>query len=209
MSSAPTTQTLLLARHGQTNWSRAGRYQGRSDPDLCPEGIVESLHLAEAIRQAGIRTIMSSPLRRAEQTAAIIAVALRLDPPVIDPNLAEIAYGAWEGLTQPEVKRRWPELLRSWKRAPETMRFPGGESFDEARSRVRGCLATYRARAHSSPILLVTHSAWIRLALIEARGLTPAEFRHITANTGSVHRLDARPVHPFTHSMEQVSCVSQ
>lgn len=193
---------IFLARHGQTDWSRDGRYQGRSDPNLCPEGITESLHLAEILRDAGIRTIIASPLQRARQTAAIVAAALGLASPAVDPDLVEIAYGAWEGLTQAEVKRRWPALLRSWKRAPETVRFPGGETLDEARSRVRGCLAACKVYAAATPLLLVTHAAWIRLALIETRGLPLAEFRRIGVNTGSIHRIFPDPLHPLTQTSE-------
>lgn len=209
MPNPPVPQKLFLARHGQTFWSREGRYQGHSDPNLSPEGIIESLRLAEILRHTGIGMIISSPLRRAEQTAVIVAGVLGLDRPVINYNLIEIAYGEWEGLTQADVKRRWPELLRCWKRAPETIRFPGGETLDEARLRVRECVDAYQTRVEPLPVLLVTHASWIRLALIEARGLALADFRRITVDTGTVHELDAGFLQSFPRPTEQVSCVSQ
>ena len=202
-------QRIFVARHGQTEWSHDGRYQGRSDPPLSPEGIVESQRLAETLRGMRIGAIITSPLQRARQTAAIIVNLLELDPAAIDPNLAEISYGAWEGLTQSEVKSRWPELLRRWKRTPETVRFPGGETLDEARSRVCACLTARRQHTGSMPILLVTHAAWIRLALIEAFGLSLADFRHITIETGSVHQISIGLSNQFSQPTEQVSCVSR
>ena len=196
MNTALSLDHVFLARHGETAWSRDGRYQGQSDPPLSSHGISQALQLAGVMRAKNITSVVSSPLRRARHTAAIVAKALRLDPPAIDPNLIEIAYGAWEGLTQNEVKSRWPDLLRTWKRAPLTVGFPEGETLTGVQWRVQTALALRLRPEGSSPILLVGHSVWIRLALMQACGLSAEDFRRIGCDTGAAVRLCRN--HPVT-----------
>ena len=177
---------LLLARHGRTDWNEVGRYQGQSDPPLSPVGETEAQALAERLRGAGITRILTSPLERAAATAGIVARTLGLAPPLADDRLTELGYGAWEGLTQAEVKLRWPDLLRRWKRAPETVRFPGGEDLATVRARLDDLLASrpwetcgMGRAAHGGGVLLVTHTGPIRLLGLAAEGRPLAEFRQI------------------------------
>ena len=184
---------LLLARHGQTLWNAAGRYQGQSDPPLSPEGKAEAAALVETLRGERIGAVLASPLRRAAATAAILARALGLPPPLTDPRLIELGYGAWEGLTQAEVKARWPALLRCWKRAPETVRFPDGEDLATVRARLDALLAARpwaaAGAADGGAVLLVTHAGPIRLLRLAAEARPLAEFRRIATPPGSLHAL--------------------
>ena len=187
---------LLLVRHGRTAWNEAGRYQGHSDPRLAPEGEAEAAALAGALRGERIGGVLASPLRRAGATATILARALGLPPPGVDPRLIELGYGAWEGLTQAEVKARWPELLRRWKRAPETVRFPDGEDLAAVRARLDALLAErpweaagMRGTAGGGTVLLVTHAGPIRLLRLAAEARPLAEFRRIEAAPASLHAL--------------------
>ena len=201
MTSNPqATLRLLLARHGQTEWNQEGRYQGQSDPPLSDEGRADAAALGERLQHDGISRIIASPLRRARETAVIVGRKLRVGVLYIDARLAEIAYGTWEGLTQADVKARWPDELRHWKRTPETMRFPGGETLAEARDRLLGALADLSARHNPGrgAVLAVTHGGLIRLALMEARNLEPQWFRQIPVEPGAITRLALRPTgQPF------------
>jgi broad specificity phosphatase PhoE len=205
---------ITLARHGQTAWNREGRYQGRSDPPLCQEGIDEAVLLAGQLRGAGIGSIFTSPLCRAQQTAQIIATELSLGPLNTDPRLTEIAFGAWEGLTQFEVRLRWPELLQSWKHAPETVRFPGGENLQEARLRLRAFLAdqTSQQEPHAASTLVITHTGLIRIAILEARLASSSLFRKIRIAPASRHRFVLRKAvgtwDPVIEHVEESSCAS-
>ena len=224
MSAAAVKETtLLLVRHGETTWTRVGRIQGRADSPLHPDGAAQIRALAATLlppdpEWPGGRAclLVSSPLRRAVDSARVLRASLgpairgaRLAAP--DPRLAELDFGAWEGLTQPEVKARWPELLRSWKRQPDTVRLPGGETLAEARDRWRDFLAhppwahppwahppwAHRPWAHPSwakdapPALaiVVTHAAMIRIALLEAAGAALGGFRAVAVPVASAHRL--------------------
>ena len=205
---------LLLVRHGQTEWSRSGRYQGRCDPPLIDEGRAQALQIGIRARGQGIRSILSSPLRRARETAEIIAATLGLDAPRVDPRLIELAYGAWEGLTQAEVRACWPDQLRQWKRAPDTAALPGGESLADLRQRLHQFLQDPEwAARDDGGVLIVSHAGPIRIALLEAAGMSLCMFRQITVATGSLHTLTLRRRHGnislSTQLPEQEPCALQ
>jgi probable phosphoglycerate mutase len=186
---------VIFARHGRTAWNRDGRYQGRSDPPLASDGEIDAHDLARTLGAEPISRIICSPLLRASRTAAIVADRLGDAPISHDARLVEIAYGDWEGLTQAEIKARWPEDMRLWKRSPSTMRFPGGESLAQARARLVSFLsddalwATSGDGAPSMPsTLVVAHSGLIRIAILEANKGSYRDFRKIPVGPGSIHR---------------------
>ncbi len=182
-------QVLLFARHGETEWNRAGLYQGQSDPPLSATGEAQARELGVSLRKAGIGIIASSRLRRARDTARFVGAALGLTV-LDDDRLAEIGYGAWEGLSQVAIKQRWPDLLRQWKRFPGDARAPGGESLVEARERLLGFLRDppWPGCDPSRAVLVVTHSAIIRIARLEAERLPWAAFRSAGVAPGSIYR---------------------
>lgn len=193
----PAPRRLGLIRHGATAWTREGRYQGRADLPLSDAGLAEAGALAEILKSCQVSRIVTSPLLRARQTADYLAALTGLPAPQIDENLVEIDYGNWEGLTQPEVKARWPDMLRQWKRAPETVRFPGGETLGEVKSRVRAMLAALRDAGSDEVIVLVTHAVWMKLAWLETGSLPAPVFRQIVLPTGKLYWLSSEGLTPF------------
>ncbi len=177
-----------------------GRYQGRSDPGLCPTGVMECARLADQLSRAGIRSIFTSPLSRARQSAEIVADRLRISPIENDPRLAEIHFGGWEGNTQTQVRQRWPELLRLWKTNPDAVRFPGGETLEEARKRLLaffkdiGTLGT----PDGAPSLVMTHAGLIRLAILAAQSREVTGFRQLAVPPVSTWRFVLLTTHGET-----------
>ena len=205
---------LMLVRHGQTEWSRGGRYQGRCDPPLIGEGRAQAVQIGIRARGQGIRSILTSPLRRARETAEIVAATLGLEAPRVDPRLVELAYGAWEGLTQAEVRACWPDQLRQWKRAPDAATLPGGESLADVRQRLHQFLQDPMWAAHDGGgVLIVSHAGPIRVALLEAAGMSLCMFRQISVTTGSLHALTLRRrygnINLSTQLPEQQPCALQ
>jgi probable phosphoglycerate mutase len=179
---------LILARHGETDWTAAGRYQGQSDPPLSSHGEVQANLLAARLVSANGMIIISSPLLRAFNTAKAIADRLRCSV-AADDRLIELGYGQWEGLQQAEIKMRWPELLRSWKRTPDQVRFPDGESLHDLQRRVRSFLASMATEVGAGPcktVLAVTHDGVIRLAALELRNQPLSKFRELRVETASM-----------------------
>ena len=142
--------TILLARHGETDWNRDGRWQGWADPPLNDTGRAQARELAEQLRETPFDAVYSSDLRRAFETAQIVAAPHGV-PVVADPGLREIDVGSWSGLTRAELAERFPDGSR-----------PDGETREQHQARV---LAAVERLARDHPgerILIVTHGGTMR-----------------------------------------------
>jgi probable phosphoglycerate mutase len=159
---------IFLARHGETDWNAAGRWQGHTDVPLNATGRAQALALAERLRREGIAAIASSDLARARTTAQIVARALGLELAIVDPGLREQRFGLFEGLTPSECERRHPE---EWARYAADPRLgpPGGESRSALLERLLHAVHRVGERL-APPPLVVTHGGAIR-ALVAGLGV--------------------------------------
>ncbi len=156
--------TLLLVRHGETDWNRSGQIMGEQPIPLNQNGEADAQRLADLLRSRSLRTIYSSPVLRARQTAEILATAVRL-PVRVDRRLTEINVGEWVG-------RFWRELTddlvrRNFYSNPQDSRPPGGETLREVQTRVVSFVEGAMAEALSTsgdtgPLLLVSHADVVR-----------------------------------------------
>jgi len=142
--------TLLVARHGETDWNREGRWQGWADPPLNDTGRAQARRLADELRTTPFDAVYSSDLRRAFQTAEILAEPHGM-PVVPDAGLREIDVGSWSGLTRAEIAERFPDGQR-----------PDGESHEQHGTRVRAAVMRIAREHVGERILLVTHGGTIR-----------------------------------------------
>src|SRR5918999_3118854 len=120
--------TILLARHGETDWNRESRFQGHADPPLNELGRQQARELAGSLTDSGVAAVYASPLARARETAEIVAEVLGL-PVETRMALREVDVGSWQGLTREEVETRYPDDFRRWLDAGEG--WDDGESYDE------------------------------------------------------------------------------
>jgi broad specificity phosphatase PhoE len=166
--SAPAAGTILLVRHGETEWNRARRYQGWSDSPLTLEGIAQAEAIGRRLcllPEARGAAIVASPLGRARHTAAIIAECLseaRGDPPPIrfDQRLREISLGSWDGLDKRAIRRRAPDLFAGADGRWEWyFHSPDGESYDGFAAR----LAAFLADLGPAPVIIVAHGVVTRV----------------------------------------------
>ncbi|SDK87455.1 probable phosphoglycerate mutase [Nonomuraea maritima] len=168
---APPTRvatSLLLLRHGETPLSVERRFSGRGDAELTANGLAQAAAAAERLAREPYRldAIVTSPLKRARQTAEAVAARTGLDVEVED-DLREADFGAWEGHTFTEVQRQWPAELTAWLADPEVAP-PGGESFAEAARRVRAAGERLVERYEGKTVLAVSHVTPIKLLLRHA-----------------------------------------
>lgn len=159
---------MLLLRHGQTELSIERRYSGRGNPALTDLGRSQADAAARYLgAQGGIGAVLSSPLQRAQQTAAAAAKELGLDV-TTDDGLIETDFGSWEGLTFTEAAQRDPDLHRRWLR-DTSVTPPDGESFDAVADRVRAARNRIVAEYAGTTVLVVSHvtpiKTMLRLAL--------------------------------------------
>jgi broad specificity phosphatase PhoE len=159
-----TPARLLLLRHGQTELSVLRQYSGHGDPELTELGHRQAAAAANRLAAVpGIAAVLSSPLRRARQTAAAVADALDV-PLVVRPGLIETDFGAWEGLTFAEARERDPELHARWL-GSEQVAPPGGESFAAVGRRVDAERAAIVEESAGDTLVLVSHVTPIKMLL--------------------------------------------
>lgn len=156
---------LYIARHAETTWNLAGRYQGRRESALSARGIQQGFALAEAFAGADPppARIIASPMQRTRATATFVAERLNLALET-DDALIEIAHGTWEGRLRDEIAANDPARYATWRERPAEVAFEEGESLRDVSARWQRFRAVL---AVDVPTLLVTHDAIVRAALLD------------------------------------------
>jgi ribonuclease H / adenosylcobalamin/alpha-ribazole phosphatase len=181
------TITLLL-RHGQTPLSTEKRFAGIGDIELTETGVRQAKLAGERLAaRGGMDVIVTSPLRRARQTAAEVSAATGA-PVVVDEDLRETDFGAWEGLTFAEAQQRWPDEVTTWLGDPGTAP-PQGESFAAVGVRVRAALTRLLDRYAGQTVLVVSHVTPIKTLLTEALLAPPAALHRMFLDVGSLNEI--------------------
>jgi len=170
-ASEPATTTLLL-RHGQTPLSVQKRFSGTGDAALTAAGLEMAAAAARRLAGGGADAVVSSPLRRARQTADAVASSLGVDVDV-EEGLRETDFGDWEGYTFAEVKQKWPRELEAWL-ASSAVAPPFGESFDQTAMRVRQALDRILASYGGRTVVVVSHVTPIKTLLRFALDAPPS-----------------------------------
>jgi broad specificity phosphatase PhoE len=151
--------TLVLVRHGESQFIVEGRFQGQAETALSPIGLRQAERVAARLAHPHTSPalpvpagppieIVHSPLLRTAQTADLIGRSMagelafgRPIPMRADPGLLEVGQGEWEGLHHTEIVRRWGDILATWRRRPLEAWAPGGESIPEVAARIRPAIA--------------------------------------------------------------------
>jgi broad specificity phosphatase PhoE len=175
--------TILLARHGETDWNRDGRFQGHADPPLNETGRAQAVELARALANERIAAVYSSPLRRAFETAQVVAAAHGLGPVAVEA-LREVDVGSWQGLTRAEIEARFPEQYARW--LGHEQGWEDGETYEQMGERVVESLLALAAAHDGERILVVTHGGPIRAAFAFADETSHAEARRSGPSVGNV-----------------------
>jgi probable phosphoglycerate mutase len=142
--------TFVLARHGETDWNREGRWQGHADPPLNETGRRQARELADRLADMPLDAIYSSDLRRAFETAEIVAARKGMAPQPV-ASLREVDVGSWSGLTRAEIAERFPGMDTH-----------DGETREEHGRRLRDELRRLLAAHPGGRVLLVTHGGSLR-----------------------------------------------
>ena len=169
--------TVWLARHGESDWNAAKRFQGRSDRPLTPLGRQQAKALAsELASSSSLSVIYTSPLRRALETAAVVGEQLGLEP-VPDDDLREVDVGSWTGLSRAEVEARYPDAFERWLDGGEG--WDDGESYAEMSARVLAALVRISGSHPGDELLVVSHGGPIRAIQAAAAGMDVHAYRKL------------------------------
>lgn len=157
---------FFVIRHGETAWNVEGRFQGQQDTELNDKGLAQAAKLRERLAGHSFEAVLTSPLKRAKKTAQIATAKCKVERFEELEALTEINHGEWEGRLAAEVSEKWPELLRRWHEAPETVTMPGagGESLNDIAKRTVPALCE-SAKKYSGDVLLASHDAVIKVLL--------------------------------------------
>jgi alpha-ribazole phosphatase len=166
---------LLLVSHAQTEWTDQSIFQGHTDIPLNERGRRQAHILQNHLAQEKLQAIVASDLRRATETATILALPHGMSV-VTDPRLREMNFGEWEGLTYADIQQRFPTALAAWRESPLRMGPPQGEHLGDVERRLQGFVRDLVCRSQESTILLVAHRGSLRTLLCILLGL-PVE-RH-------------------------------
>jgi broad specificity phosphatase PhoE len=164
---------VYIARHGETDWNAANRWQGWTDVPLNDRGRAQARELADRLRSVPIAAVVASDLSRAEETASIVATELKVALVYVDPDLRERGFGVFEGLTRAECEVQHAEAWRAWLEDRTAPR--GGETSDALRARMVaavGRVAEEVARDDAGA-LVVTHGAALRAVVAAITGQMP------------------------------------
>ena len=177
---------VYLVRHGQTAWNVGEIFRGRADIPLDDTGKQE-VHLAgEALKDETLHAIYSSPLSRSMETAENIAKFHNIPVTPLDA-IIDVSYGEWEGRENQEVKENYPELHDLWHHEPHKIKFPGGESLDEVRSRTMTALEELLAKHQNENFVLVAHRVPNKVICCALLGLDNSHFWRIQQDTASTN----------------------
>jgi broad specificity phosphatase PhoE len=194
---------LIVVRHGETDWTREGRYAGAHDVALNPLGLQQCEATARVLAGMAPNAVYASPLERARTSAEIIAKPHRL-PVVIEPRFREMSFGDWEGCLRSDVASRFPDLYGTWWSTPQLACLPGAEPLEDVVRRVSEGLEGLRAQHEGERVVLVTHGVVIRLLVLGALGLGPDRLWSLEASPAGITELEFEADWATVHRMNTV-----
>lgn len=158
---------MILVRHGQTVWNLEMKYQGHTDIALTAKGLKQARLVAKRLRNEKVAAVYASDLSRAYITAENIAALFSL-PVIAMPELREISFGEWEGLTYTNINQGWPEVMAELFASPDHVQIPGGETFRELKARAAKAVKKIVLRHPDETVVVVSHGGTIRTLLCDA-----------------------------------------
>ena len=187
---------LILVRHGETEWSRAGKHTGRTDIPLIPSGEAAAKALAPLLSRRDIVAVFTSPARRAVTTAAFAGLS-NAQP---EPDLWEWDYGGYEGLTTAQIQETRPGWYL-WRDGviPGDAAHPG-ETIEQVAQRTERVLARATPLLANGDVALVAHGHVLRVLTACYLRLPPADGRLFRLDTGTVGTLGTEHAEPVIAS---------
>ena len=179
---------IILVRHGETGWNVSQTYRGRADVALDEVGTKQAELLGKYLSDWKLEAIYSSPLRRARDTANAIARHQNARVQVAS-GLIDFDYGSWQGLSEAEVRKLYPDLHQEWRTNPQRVTMPGGESLGDVAERARGVIKEAVSRYQGS-VALVSHRVVNKVLICSLLGLDNSRFWDIRQDVGGITVFD-------------------
>jgi broad specificity phosphatase PhoE len=180
---------LILVRHGQTDANAQGLLLGRTDPPLNATGVGQAESIAARVARFAPTRVLTSPLVRCVETAAVLARVCGLPDAEVDAQLVELDYGEYDGLPFADLP---PDLARRW-RTEADFAPPGGESLASVGERMAGFTRETLAGLDDAPVVAVSHVSPIKAAVCFALGLPDLAAWRMRLDNATMTRLAPGP----------------
>jgi len=173
--------TIMLVRHGDTDWNVEEIFRGRADVELNETGIKQAQLLSKYLEDTPLGAVYSSPLKRALKTAEIIAGphSIGVKP---SHDLIDFDYGEWQGLSHNTVKEKYQTLYAEWLKNPNLVKMPKGENLDDVKERTLSLVGRLIAE-YEGTIALVSHRVIHKVMICALLGLDNSHFWDIKLDT--------------------------
>jgi broad specificity phosphatase PhoE len=188
---------ILVIRHGETSWNKEKIFRGRVDVSLSEIGRQQAGLLSRRLCGQPIKSIYTSPLKRAVETALAIQEGQPGSTPIIqEDQLIDIDYGSWEKKNHLQVSQEFPDLYKQWLNAPQMVQIPEGENLSSIRQRIETLLdklVTHHEQEHEedmATIALVSHRVIIKVLFCAVLGLDNSHFWQVKQDTAGLSVLD-------------------
>jgi broad specificity phosphatase PhoE len=176
--------TIMLIRHGETDWNVEEVFRGRADIELNEAGVKQAQLLARFLEGVPMEAVYSSPLKRALRTAEIVAAPHGLDV-IATQELVDFHFGAWQGMSHDAVRDEFKALYYEWLKNPHRVRILGGETLDEVKRRA-GRLINEVIATNAGTVALVSHRVIHKVIICSLLGLDNSHFWDIELDTCGV-----------------------
>jgi phosphoserine phosphatase len=183
------TTRVILARHGETDWNKEGRYQGQIDTDLSERGIKQAELLGLTLKEVHIDHIYASPLKRAFETAGAVAKHKKKEIGRLE-GITEIAHGTWEGMLANEISDKYGDLVKQWHTNPRDVQMPEGENLTDVQSRAMKALDEVVKKHPNETILIVSHDATLKAIICGVLEIDLKNFWQIKQDNTCINILD-------------------
>jgi probable phosphoglycerate mutase len=185
--------TIYFVRHGETILTPTRKFSGTGalDPELTADGLAQAERVAAEVAKLEPEVLISSPLKRARQTADAISRATGLRV-IDDTDWYELSFGSWDGKSIEEVKAETPEDYQAWVNS-SSYRPGGGESYDEAAVRIDAAMEKVLSQYPGQKVVVVTHNGVIKSAANLAIGGPNDGVFHMDATPCSISSISLWP----------------
>lgn len=185
---------IIFARHGQTEWNKELRFQGRTDVQLTDEGMHQAEALAQRLSSWPLEAVYTSPLSRASYTADVIASRHNLVPVAL-PELTEINFAVWEGQSIPQLQHDQHEAWSLWRADPFFNPPRGAETWEKIHTRLTRAVKTILDGGHRR-IAVVSHGGIMRALYAVFCGLNPHKVWNMDVSNCAMSGVEMRHGRP-------------
>jgi len=180
---------IYLVRHGEIAGSEVFRYNGQTDVPLTPKGLDQFRLLAKRLRDKPVSACYTSDLSRCARGADIICAGFGIKP-VLRRDLREMSFGRWEGMSWPELEKKFPEEWRARIADLSNYRVPGGENLLDLSNRVMPVILEIAGRHTGEEVVVVAHGGVNRVILLNIIGAPHSSLFRIEQDYGCINIID-------------------